>query len=355
MSIVGFVSLAALLYEEVYNYDAFQRGILAALVEPAQLVGLIIGGRMGTHLLLKDPALVFRFLRYVAFIAGGCVAVFALAPNIYLAVAANIAVTGVLAILLPGIFAVLSMAIPARARAVGFSVAAYWAIPGLLVVPLIGWISDNWGIRLGMFVMAPIIVMGALMVSSGGAVIKRDVDDVWTAGAARSQAMFLRRQGKSKLLLIRDLNVSYGPVQILFDVSMEVGEGEVVALLGTNGAGKTTLLRSISGVVEADFGAVIFDGRDITHAPPYEIASLGVTQMPGGEGVFPDAVGAGEPPSGRLAESARSSGRRGRHPASAQRVPGFGRPSRRTRRQSVGRSSSRCWRWAWRCCPSRSC
>ena len=63
-------------------------------------------------------------------------------------------------------------------------------------------------------------------------------------------------------------------------------KGEIVALLGTNGAGKSTLLKSISGVVEADRGAIILDGRDITHAPPNEIAALGIVQVPGGSGVF---------------------------------------------------------------------
>ena len=76
-------------------------------------------------------------------------------------------------------------------------------------------------------------------------------------------------------------------MQVLFDVDLEVDEGEIVALLGTNGAGKSTLLKAISGVVEADHGAVIFDGRDITHAPPNEIAALGIAQVPGGQGVFP--------------------------------------------------------------------
>jgi len=65
-----------------------------------------------------------------------------------------------------------------------------------------------------------------------------------------------------------------------------VKEGEIVALLGTNGAGKSTLLKAMSGIVEADRGAVVLDGRDITHAPPNEIAMLGVSQMPGGAGVF---------------------------------------------------------------------
>ena len=73
---------------------------------------------------------------------------------------------------------------------------------------------------------------------------------------------------------------------MLFDVDIDVREGEIVALLGTNGAGKSTLLKSISGIVEADRGAIILDGRDITHAPPNEIAELGIVQVPGGSGVF---------------------------------------------------------------------
>ena len=82
------------------------------------------------------------------------------------------------------------------------------------------------------------------------------------------------------------LNAGYGGRQVLFGVEIDIKEGEIVALLGTNGAGKSTLLKSISGVVEADRGAVVLDGRDITHAPPNEIAALGISQMPGGQGVF---------------------------------------------------------------------
>ncbi|HEY5876469.1 MAG TPA: ABC transporter ATP-binding protein, partial [Ilumatobacteraceae bacterium] len=80
--------------------------------------------------------------------------------------------------------------------------------------------------------------------------------------------------------------VRYGSVQVLFDVNMDIAEGSCVALLGTNGAGKSTLLKAISGIVEADRGAVIFDGREMTHAPPNEIAGFGIRQVPGGQGVF---------------------------------------------------------------------
>ena len=287
VSFIGFVALASLLYEEVYQLNELERGYLAALVEPFQLLGLAVGARLGTRLFLRDPALVFDFLKWVALVCSALAAVFALSPALWMTVVANIALTTILAILLPGLLATLSLAIPARARAIGFSISSWWAIPGLLLLPAIGWVSDTFGTRQGMLIMTPVLAVGGLMIASGGKVIRRDITDVWNSSAARSQALVDRAAGRSKLLVVHDLNVGYGGMQVLFDVNMEVAEGEVVALLGTNGAGKSTLLRAVSGVTEADFGAVILDGRDITHAPPSEIARLGVGQVPGGAAVFP--------------------------------------------------------------------
>jgi branched-chain amino acid transport system ATP-binding protein len=286
VAIIGFVSLASLMYEEVYNVGTLQRGYLAACVEPFQFLGLAVGAKLGTRLFLRDPALIFKFLRGVAFSSAVLTACFALAPTLWLSILANILLTSVLAILIPGLFSTLSLAIPARARSVGFSVASWWAIPGLLILPLIGWVSDTVNLRVGMLVLSPILLIGGLMIASGAQVVRRDINDVWAASAARSKALLDRSEGRSKLLIVHDLNVSYGQLQVLFDVSMEVNEGEIVALLGTNGAGKSTLLRAISGVTEANFGAVILDGRDITHAPPNEIAEFGVAQVPGGSGIF---------------------------------------------------------------------
>ena len=86
---------------------------------------------------------------------------------------------------------------------------------------------------------------------------------------------------------MRGLDVGYDGVPVLRGIDIEIAEGEIVALVGTNGAGKSTLLRAIGGITEADGGAVIFNGRDITHTPPDEIACLGIGLMPGGDGVFP--------------------------------------------------------------------
>jgi ABC-type branched-subunit amino acid transport system ATPase component/ABC-type branched-subunit amino acid transport system permease subunit len=89
------------------------------------------------------------------------------------------------------------------------------------------------------------------------------------------------------LLRLEQINVSYGAVRVLFDVDLEVKQGEVVALLGTNGAGKSTVLRAISGLTAPSSGRITFDGEDITGMRPDLLSARGIAQMPGGRGVFP--------------------------------------------------------------------
>ncbi|HEV7865142.1 MAG TPA: ATP-binding cassette domain-containing protein [Acidimicrobiia bacterium] len=91
----------------------------------------------------------------------------------------------------------------------------------------------------------------------------------------------------TSLVACRGVDVSYGPVQVLFGVDFDVFEGEIVALLGTNGAGKSTLLKAISGLIHPSTGKVTLDGRDITGAGAEAVTRAGVSLMPGGKGVFP--------------------------------------------------------------------
>jgi branched-chain amino acid transport system ATP-binding protein len=286
-SLIGFASLASIFYEEIYQLDERARGFVAAAVEPAQLIGLVIGGAIGSKLVARDPGLILRFLGVLSFIAAGLFAGFALSPWLWLSVAFNAAATAMLAAIGPGIFAALAMAIPPRARALGFSIGSLWVLPGLVILPIVGGFGNRYGLRAGMLLMLPVFVIGGLILSSAGRVIARDIAQVWTAAAARSEDANERRQGRSKLLLVRGVDVSYGGVQVLFDVNLEVDEGEIIALLGTNGAGKSTLLRAISGIVEADRGAIIFDGTEMTATPPEEIVGRGVLHVPGGVGTFP--------------------------------------------------------------------
>ena len=89
------------------------------------------------------------------------------------------------------------------------------------------------------------------------------------------------------LLKCEGIDVSYGPVQILFDVDLEVKRGEVVALLGTNGAGKSTLLKAICGLKAPKAGTVTFKGEDITGLSADLVTHKGAALMPGGKGIFP--------------------------------------------------------------------
>jgi branched-chain amino acid transport system ATP-binding protein len=89
------------------------------------------------------------------------------------------------------------------------------------------------------------------------------------------------------LLSVDNVNTFYGETQALFNVSLNVGAGEVVALLGPNGAGKTTTLRTILGLTPARVGTVQFDGRDVTHQPTHEIARSGMGWVPDDRRIFP--------------------------------------------------------------------
>ena len=89
-------------------------------------------------------------------------------------------------------------------------------------------------------------------------------------------------------LVVQDLNSYYGPAHILFDVALEVGEGEVVALLGRNGAGKSTTFRSVIGLVKDRSGRIVFEGEDISDKPTYEIARRGLGYVPEERRIFTD-------------------------------------------------------------------
>jgi len=88
------------------------------------------------------------------------------------------------------------------------------------------------------------------------------------------------------LLEVSEIDAHYGRIQALRRLSLEVGQGEIVALIGSNGAGKTTTLRTISGLMHPGHGTIKFDGQDITRTAPEKIVDLGICQSPEGRRLF---------------------------------------------------------------------
>lgn len=90
------------------------------------------------------------------------------------------------------------------------------------------------------------------------------------------------------MLSVRNADVSYGDVQVIWDVSFEVAQGEVVALIGANGAGKSTMLKTISGLLRPGKGEILFEGRPIHTVQPYNLIEFGIAHVPEGRRLFSD-------------------------------------------------------------------
>jgi branched-chain amino acid transport system ATP-binding protein len=89
------------------------------------------------------------------------------------------------------------------------------------------------------------------------------------------------------MLKVDKINVSYGELQVLWDVSIEINKHEFVTILGSNGAGKTTLLKAISGIVKFSTGLIEFQGEKLNGLPPHKICEKGIIQIPEGRKIFP--------------------------------------------------------------------
>ncbi|QGG95379.1 MFS transporter [Actinomarinicola tropica] len=279
--------LLQLFYEEEMGLNSAQRGLLAAATEPFQLLGLAVGIPIATRLMRRNPAHLLSFLGAAAALQVVSLFLLVFTRNLPLVVAMRAVLAAATAATAPALAATISLIVPPRIRSMGFTIGNLFVIPTLLVGPIIGGLADEWGLELAIVLLCPLILLGVLMITSAGGFITADIHKVRTSTVAMAEVRAARDRGEAKLLLVRDLDVHYDSVQVLFGVDMEVAEGEIIALLGTNGAGKSTLLKAISGLVEPSAGAVIFDGTTITHAPPNEIVGHGIVQVPGGKGIFP--------------------------------------------------------------------
>ncbi|MGH3691967.1 MAG: ABC transporter ATP-binding protein, partial [Acidimicrobiia bacterium] len=188
---------------------------------------------------------------------------------------------------------VLQAVIPYRLRGMGAAMATMYIffIGGFGGGVLSGFLTDAIGVRGTVITLGvPSAIIGGLLLLNGARFIRNDLSLV-VEELLEEQEEYHKRHDEGvavPALQLANVDFSYGPVQVLFGVDLEVQKGETVALLGTNGAGKSTVLRVISGLAVPERGVVRLKGQNITYvAPEARARRLGIMELPGGQGVFP--------------------------------------------------------------------
>jgi ABC-type branched-subunit amino acid transport system ATPase component/predicted MFS family arabinose efflux permease len=286
-SLLGLAFLLANFYSEEFNVGPAGRGVIFAVAEAAGFVGLIVAGAAVQRIVVRSAGLTMKLISVNAIGVAAGILLIAVAPNLPIAIAGHMIASFMGAMLLPGLLAVISFVIPPHMRTLGYATGNLWLLIGIIPFPIIAAIGQNSGLRTALLIVVPIYLLGAFLISSAGWTIEADIARVRLSARAQAEMFKSRQEGSGKLLIVRDLDVGYDGVQVLFGVDFDVNDGEIIALLGTNGAGKSTLLKAISGLVPTIGGTVLFDGRVITNADPVQVAHLGIAQIPGGRAVFP--------------------------------------------------------------------
>ncbi|MGH2812688.1 MAG: MFS transporter, partial [Actinomycetota bacterium] len=275
-------------YAEVFQVGTAGRGYLGTFNASVGLIGIIVGTPIADRLLAYRPGRVLTLMSSLFVMQAASFLVLGLSPSLALSVAASVPASFVGGLTFPAAVTLLSMVVPARIRGLGIQTSAPFEVLGIVIFNILFVTTvSQWGIRGAMIAFAPLVVVGALIYATAALGVDRDIRAAKAASMAEQEMERARVSGRTKLLVCRDVDVSYEGTQVLFNVDFDVEEGEVVALLGTNGAGKSSLLRAIAGLHEASNGAIFLDGRDVTHVPPHENAANGVVLVPGGRAIFP--------------------------------------------------------------------
>jgi len=273
---------------EVYGLDAWQRSLIGLPTLVAAIIGGVYGGGLIDRFTVRNPGRVLTVVGSFSFLTAIGLVGYALRPPLWILIAFSVLQAFGSALTGPAVFSVYSQVIPPVIRTQATAVVGLAVLPaGIVFGTIARTVFAEYGYTSVFLFGIPFVVLGGILLMTAGGFFDIDARSAFASTMAEQEWKRAKRGGKGKLLVCRDVDVAYDGVQVLFGVDFDVEEGEIIALLGTNGAGKSTLLRAISGTTEAASGAVVFDGREITHMPPHETAARGVIHMPGGRGIFP--------------------------------------------------------------------
>ncbi len=296
IGVLGFALVAVpttmgLLLEEEYGYGAFTRGWIISISWAAALIAIPVAGKLGDRIFRRDPRRALWLMGLLIVLYGVFVTIGVRSgPAVWL-IAFYTLGNACQGAAFTQVGPTISAVVPYRMRAQAFALIGVYIflMGGFFGGLLTGAFSDAYGERTALtIVVPPAALIGGALVMYGSRFMKRDislvVEELLDEQAERRRAT--ADPGQVPVLQVRGVDVSYGNLQVLFGVDIEVARGETVALLGTNGAGKSTLLKAVTGLHMPDRGAVRMNGRDVTLVDPEYRAGMGMVSVPGGEALF---------------------------------------------------------------------
>ena len=278
--------------EDKFGLESFERGAWATTAGLFTVLALIYVGPKFDRLWRENPT---RTLHLVGALIG-LSAIFKpiqwAMPTVPLFIALSIPTQVMLSTAFAMVGPLIQAIVPYRLRGTGTAlITLYIFFIGGTGGGLISFMfADSWGPRVTTLVLTvPSSIIGGWIMFRGARHVRHDLSQN-VQELLDEQAEQRRASDPSDVpvLQVNNVDFSYGPVQVLFDVGFEVRRGETLALLGTNGAGKSTILRVVSGLGMPRRGVVRLNGRTVTYTSPQLRSRLGIQQLPGGNGVFPD-------------------------------------------------------------------
>ena len=296
MAALGFALFSVPLFMNLYLEDelgmsAWERGVFGSLVVIPGIAALAIAAPRADRLFRRSPPAAMRFTGVLiagfgAFIVAGLYMPLVGLVGAFYAIGLAMSQAAFVVVV-----SITSSVIPYRLRSRGTAMIGIYIFlfGGFFGAVLTGMLADPFGRRGALtIIVLPSTLIGGALIAYGSRYIRGDISRcVEELLEEKDEADRVRQGGAATpAVQVRNLDFSYGSVQVLFDVNLDVAEGETVALLGTNGAGKSTLLRVISGLGVASRGVVRLHGRTITYADPELRARVGIVQLMGGNAIF---------------------------------------------------------------------
>jgi len=278
--------------EDEFGLESFERGAWATAAGIFTVLSLVYVGPKFDRLWRENPT---RTLHMIGALIGFS-AVFKpiqwAMPTVPLFIAFSIPTLVMLSTAFAMVGPVMQAIVPYRLRGSGTAlITLYIFFIGGTGGGLISFMfADAWGPRVTTLVLTiPSAVIGGWIMYRSARHVRQDLSlNVQELFDEQDEQRRTAGDGEVPALQLNNIDFSYGPVQVLFDVAFEVRKGETLALLGTNGAGKSTILRVVSGLGMPRRGVVRLNGRTVTYTSPQLRSRLGIQQLPGGNGVFPD-------------------------------------------------------------------